>query len=187
MKLTQRIRKALEIAEKQHRGQYRKNGVTPYLLHPVSVAWRVSGYTQNEDTIITAILHDVVEDTANFGIEEIEVEFGERVAENITYLSKNVGLSPKGGCWLDNKKQYIERLDGADKEVLLVKIIDRIDNANTLVKELENNGEEFWEKFNGKKNEKKIVEELSLELFRKKKMPKELCEELEGLIGQIYN
>lgn len=186
MIMTQKIRKALEIAERQHRGQYRKNGVTPYLLHPVSVAWRVSSYTENEDTVVTALLHDVIEDTAGFGIKEIETEFGKKVAENIIYLSKNVGLSPKEGCWLDNKKQYIERLGNVDKEVLLIKIIDRVDNANTLVAELKNNGDEFWNKFNGKKNEKQIVEELSLQLFKDKKMPKELCEELEELISRIY-
>ncbi|MFA5828390.1 MAG: HD domain-containing protein [Candidatus Shapirobacteria bacterium] len=63
MILSPKIRKALRLAAVQHDGQYRKDGVTPFIIHPIEVAMIVSEYTDNEDIISAALLHDVLEDT----------------------------------------------------------------------------------------------------------------------------
>ena len=59
---TEKIQKALDFAILAHKGQYRKSG-EEYVIHPILVASITSFFSDNEDMIIAALLHDVVEDT----------------------------------------------------------------------------------------------------------------------------
>ena len=71
--------KAFSIAEKAHEGQLRKDKKTPYFVHPVKVVEILSKIHADEDILISAILHDVPEDT-KFDIHEVKKIFGENLA-----------------------------------------------------------------------------------------------------------
>lgn len=84
----------IELAKKfcieRHTGQFRKYTNEPYHVHPFEVFAIVKKVTDNEDMLITALLHDTVEDT-NTTLDEIEHLFGKNVAtlvENLTDISK---------------------------------------------------------------------------------------------------
>ena len=68
--LTERYSKALEFAKEAHKGIVRKTSDTPYITHPIEVAEIVAQMSSDEDVIIAALLHDVVEDTA-YTLEDI--------------------------------------------------------------------------------------------------------------------
>ena len=80
MLLNPKIQKAIYIATHQHRHQKRKINDMPYIVHPFSVAWLLSEQTKDEDVIVAGLLHDVLEDTDGYDYENIQKDFGDRVA-----------------------------------------------------------------------------------------------------------
>jgi (p)ppGpp synthase/HD superfamily hydrolase len=120
------IDKAIYWAKKYHDGQFRKSG-EPFYTHPLEVAYILSEYKLKTDVIVTAILHDIVEDTeVTAGM--ILDEFGRRIEEMVDRLTRD---RPDG-----SKLSVEEILNNAyeknDKEVLLVKLIDRLHNLSTV-------------------------------------------------------
>ena len=120
------IDKAIYWAKKYHDGQFRKSG-EPYYTHPLEVAYLVSEYKLTTNVIVTAILHDIVEDT-EVTVGMIVDEFGWRIAEMVDRLTRD---RPDG-----SKLSVEEILNNAyeknDKEVLLIKVIDRLHNMQTI-------------------------------------------------------
>ena len=72
------IRRTYEFAKSKHENQLRKSG-EPYIIHPLHVAYILSGLELDDETICAALLHDVVEDTPVTN-EDLVREFGETVA-----------------------------------------------------------------------------------------------------------
>lgn len=120
------INKAIYWARKYHHGQVRKSG-EPFYTHPLEVAYMLSDYNFKTDVIVTAILHDIVEDTeVTAGM--ILDNFSWRIAEMVDRLTRD---RPDG-----SKLSVEEILNNAykknDKEVLLIKVIDRLHNMQTI-------------------------------------------------------
>jgi guanosine-3',5'-bis(diphosphate) 3'-pyrophosphohydrolase len=116
------IHKAIYWAKKYHDGQFRKSG-EPFYTHPLEVAYMLSEYKLKTDVI----LHDIVEDTqVTAGM--ILDSFGRRIEEMVDRLTRD---RPDG-----SKLSVEEILNNAyeknDKEVLLVKLIDRLHNLSTV-------------------------------------------------------
>src|SRR4051812_48790259 len=125
------VEKAYYFSEKAHEGQFRRSG-EPYISHPLSVAGILADLHLDLDTIITAILHDTVEDTP-VTLEDIRREFGETVAvlvDGVTKISqiKFRNSVEKQG---ENIRKMIVAM-GKDVRVVLVKLCDRLHNMRTL-------------------------------------------------------
>ncbi len=83
-----RFHKAFEMAVKAHKGQIRKLTGSPVIVHPLAVMGILRNYDiKDEDILIAAVLHDVVEDSPT-ELKEIKKEFGERVADLVDQVSK---------------------------------------------------------------------------------------------------
>ena len=82
----ERIRLAAEFGADAHRGQKRKTG-EPYIAHPVAAAEILAGLRVDADTIVAAILHDVIEDTP-IAKDELAARFGAPVAELVDGVTK---------------------------------------------------------------------------------------------------
>ncbi|KRG15677.1 HD domain-containing protein [Lederbergia galactosidilytica] len=124
------LKVAFDFAEEAHDGQKRATG-EPYITHPIAVCEILLAYHADITTLISALLHDVVEDTS-VPILEIDRRFGERVAEIVEGLTK----VEKGKV---RKEEYsainTEKLLFAsvkDIRVAAVKIADRLHNMRTL-------------------------------------------------------
>ncbi|WP_252831293.1 HD domain-containing protein [Orientia tsutsugamushi] len=79
-----KVKKAIFYAKKYHSNQKRDTG-EPYYMHPLEVALMVADYSFKTDTIITAILHDTIEDTT-LTKEKIAIEFNDNIAEQVLAL-----------------------------------------------------------------------------------------------------
>lgn len=127
----EKIEKAYNLASKAHKGQYRKSGKA-YISHPISVACMLAHWGLDTDSIVTGILHDVVEDT-NINIEQIREEFGEVVAlltDGVTKLGK-IPYSTHEEQQAENiRKMFIAM--SRDIRVIIVKLADRLHNMHTL-------------------------------------------------------
>ncbi|WP_342638241.1 HD domain-containing protein [Orientia tsutsugamushi] len=120
-----KVEKAIFYAKKYH-GQQKRDTGEPYYMHPLEVAYMVSDYIFKTDTIITAILHDTLEDTT-LTKKKIVKAFGKKIAEQVSDLTRIK----------DNKKissrEMIQTLYNRNKtELLLIKLFDRFHNIQTV-------------------------------------------------------
>ena len=124
-----RILEAVEFAVKAHNAQRRKFVDEPYVAHSIRVAEVVAELTQDEDAVIAALLHDVVEDT-KVTFTEIEERFGYHVrmmVDELTDCVQGVG----------NRKRRKEldraRLGNASPLAQTIKCVDILDNTDSIV------------------------------------------------------
>ena len=99
---------AYVLAEKQHRGQYRKSG-EPYIQHPLEIAYMLACLNAGPVTICAGFLHDVVEDT-DCPIEEIERRFGSDVAkivDGVTKIGKLKYMTKEKALAKDHQKIFV--------------------------------------------------------------------------------
>ncbi len=126
------IRKAFDIALEAHKNQRRKTG-EPYIFHPIAVA-KIVAYEigLGATSIISALLHDVVEDT-DYTIEDIEQLFGETVGRIVNGLTKISHLKKDKDTSLqaENFRKMLLTLND-DVRVILIKIADRLHNMKTM-------------------------------------------------------
>ncbi len=126
-----RIEKAYSIAEKHHGDQRRISGV-PYILHPVSVACIVAQFGMDTDSVISALLHDLVEDTY-VTLEDVKKEFGIDVAnivDGVTKISK-IKLFTREEQQAENVRKMLIAMSN-DIRVIIVKLADRLHNMRTI-------------------------------------------------------
>jgi (p)ppGpp synthase/HD superfamily hydrolase len=120
------INKAIYFAKKYHDGQLRKSG-EPFYSHPLEVAYMISDYNLKTDVIAASILHDIVEDTV-VTLNMILETFGQRVAEMVNRLTRD----RPDGTKLSVKEIIRMAYKNGDKEVLLIKIFDRLHNLQNI-------------------------------------------------------
>jgi hypothetical protein len=125
------VQKALRVIKKYHGPVKRKSG-EPFYLHPVAVATIVLEFNQDGDTIIAALLHDLVEDTA-FSLPQIGLMFNthiQRIVDGVTHLYSNLNTLYK--IKLAAHENIQKLLEVEDNSVLYVKLADRIHNMRTI-------------------------------------------------------
>ncbi|HEV7233021.1 MAG TPA: bifunctional (p)ppGpp synthetase/guanosine-3',5'-bis(diphosphate) 3'-pyrophosphohydrolase [Sphingorhabdus sp.] len=126
-----RLNRAYVFTVQMHGAQKRASG-DPYFSHPVEVAGLMTDLKMDEDTIITALLHDTVEDTLT-SIEDVEGKFGPEVArlvDGVTKLSK-IEAQTEDERAAENLRKFLLAISD-DIRVLLVKLADRLHNMRTL-------------------------------------------------------
>lgn len=125
------IEDAIAYAKDMHEGQTRSSG-EPYYTHPVEVAGLLAEMKMDTDSIITAILHDTIEDTpATY--EDLEEKFGKDVADLVDGVSKLTRIESKTreGKQAENFRKLLLAMS-EDIRVLLVKLSDRLHNMRTI-------------------------------------------------------
>jgi len=127
----QLVEKAYNYAKKMHDGQFRSSG-EPYYTHPVEVAQILADMNMDMTTIVTAILHDTVEDT-NATFEDLENKFGKTVSDLVNGVSKLTRIESQTveGKQAENFRKLLLAMS-EDIRVLLVKLSDRLHNMRTM-------------------------------------------------------
>ena len=125
------INRAYVFSVQKHGSQKRASG-DPYFSHPIEVAGILPDFNLDDQTIVTALLHDTIEDTL-VTYEEIEQAFGKDVAkmvDGVTKLSKIEAMSENERA-AENLRKFLLAMSD-DIRVLLVKLADRLHNMRTL-------------------------------------------------------
>jgi len=125
------INRAYVFSVQKHGSQKRASG-DPYFSHPIEVAGLMTDLKLDVETIVTALLHDTVEDTLTT-IEEIDRMFGPKIAEmvdGVTKLSK-IEAQTENERAAENLRKFLLAMSN-DLRVLLVKLADRLHNMRTL-------------------------------------------------------
>jgi (p)ppGpp synthase/HD superfamily hydrolase len=152
-----RINHAFAFAAKHHDRQVRKGTASlPYLTHPANVAVILARYGQDEDTLVAAILHDVVEDCVRDGYtremleQRIGEKFGAEVLDTVLAVTErkrdndDIEMS-----WDDRKGDYLERLARASERARWVCAADKIHNGSSILADLKRTQfpETVWGRF----------------------------------------
>ena len=145
-----KIENAVLFATKAHAGQLRKGSEKPYILHPMEAMAIVTKYTDDEDVIAAAVLHDTVEDTT-VTLERLEKEFGPRVAALVASVTEDKKKDlPAESTWLERKQEAILHLETASHETKLLCLADKYANLRDMYDDIEDFGSEYWQLFNQK-------------------------------------
>ncbi|MCL1788946.1 MAG: bifunctional (p)ppGpp synthetase/guanosine-3',5'-bis(diphosphate) 3'-pyrophosphohydrolase [Oscillospiraceae bacterium] len=140
----QKIIDAYELADSAHKGQKRKSG-EPFICHPIAVAFILLELFMDTDTLVAALLHDVVEDT-DISLDELQRRFGSDVAalvDGVTKIKKvkmkfsenSSGKRLKISTEEELKNENIRKILFAmskDSRVIILKLADRLHNMRTL-------------------------------------------------------
>ena len=148
IKLGLRFRRAFLFAAEKHAKQARKASTIPYIAHLMGVASLVLEAGGDEDLVIAALLHDVVEDCGGAPmLKEVRRRFGSRVAKIVDGCT-DADTYPKPP-WRDRKEKYIARLKKENADTRLVSAADKLNNIRSILADYRAIGESVWSRFNG--------------------------------------
>lgn len=168
MHYTSAIEEALRKAAMLHDGQHRKGAKVPFIVHPTAVACIVAEYTDDEEIVIAALLHDSIEDT-EYRIDELRMEFSERVADIVCGVTEHDTIPEVG--WKARRELYIDNLKESSTASAMVSAADKIHNMCSILRDYEGRGEEFSRDFAGSREER-------IEVYR------DLEEALKEMLGE---
>jgi RelA/SpoT family (p)ppGpp synthetase len=126
-----RLEEAYHFSDAAHQGQYRKSG-EPYISHPVAVAEILSHWQLDAQTLVAALLHDVLEDTS-VSKDDISERFGKPVSELVDGVSKldRIEFQSAQDAQAENFRKMLLAM-ARDVRVMLIKLADRLHNMRTL-------------------------------------------------------
>jgi (p)ppGpp synthase/HD superfamily hydrolase len=152
--LTERFTRAVDYARVLHIERRKGTGI-PYMAHLLGVASLVMSeaghvsFAVTEDMVISALLHDAVEDHGGAPrLYDIEFNFGANVARMVEGLSDSLAEdSDKKAPWLERKQAYLDRLRTEPADVQLISAADKLYNARTILEDYRIVGAQVWERF----------------------------------------
>ena len=127
----ERVRSAAEFGAQAHEGQKRKTG-EPYIAHPVAAAEILAELRLDADTLVAAILHDVIEDTP-VAKDELVTRFGQKVADIVDGVTKldQIQFKNREEAQAESFRKMLLAMV-QDLRVILVKLADRLHNMRTI-------------------------------------------------------
>lgn len=147
MTYSPRVEHAIKTAAWLHRDQVRKGRVAyPYITHLMSLALMLRDYTDDEDIIIGALLHDSLEDTS-YTEEQLGEDFGAHVATMVKGVSEWTGNAQDRPPLPERRARYIEALRNAPYESILISAADKIHNLRSMIAEYAGREEDFARDF----------------------------------------
>ena len=146
---TPRLDKAMRIAAEAHSEQTRKGTSIPYIVHPFAVMYIAAQETDNEDTLIACLFHDILEDVPDkYSKEEMREDFGDRVVRIVEGVTKDDSIID----WKARSEAYLRHLQIADSQSVIVSGADKIHNLQSILIDYEQHGEQLWTRFNADKH-----------------------------------
>lgn len=127
----EKIKRAYEMANSAHENQFRVSG-EPYIMHPVAVATILVNLGMDTDSIVGALLHDVVEDT-DISLETVKKEFSEDVAVLVDGVTKigRLSFETQEEQQQENVRKMLMAMN-QDIRVIIIKLADRLHNMRTM-------------------------------------------------------
>lgn len=139
-----RLMRGIATASRAHDGHYRKGSGVPYISHPMAVMLIAASVTNDEDVLLAALFHDILEDVPeNYSRAEMEDEFGPRVVEIVEGVTKDSSLP----SWQERADAYLEQLSHGSEESLIVAAADKFHNLSQTLEDLDRDGHALWDRF----------------------------------------
>lgn len=152
-----RVEQAIRAAAILHKNQFRKGSAPiPYITHLYAVAMIVSDYTDDEDALVGALLHDTLEDT-DYKPDELREDFGDKVLEIVKAVTEPQNTKDQKYTWTERKKHYSKQLKTAPEAALIIAAADKIHNMRCSIEEYFDYHERFIKDFGKNVNERAFM------------------------------
>jgi len=175
---------ALALAIEAHQGQVRKSTNIPYISHPMAVASIALEFGASEEQAIAALLHDTIEDGGNKYANIIKAQLGDHVHGLVQGCTDgSPDHTGKKTAWLERKTAYLEHLQEATDEVLLVSCSDKLHNARAIVSDLINEGPSVFDRFSSTTEQTLWYYRQLATIFNNRKAPP--AKALEAAVSQM--
>lgn len=183
MVLTARFTAAVEYARAHHVDHVRKGTAIPYVAHLLAVSSLVLEHGGSETAAIAALLHDVVEDGGGEpALADIRDRFDSDVAAIVEGCSDTTAVVKED--WAVRKESYLEHLESAAPEVLLVSAADKLHNGRSILADLREHGDALWARFNRGPRDQLWYYGSLRDAFRRR-LPGRLADELDRVVRDI--
>lgn len=187
IKFTTRLDKAIKRASWAHEqaGQHRKGTDIPYIIHPFGTMLIASGATDDENTLIACLMHDILEDVEPniYNETKMKEEFGDKVVEIVKDVTKNLKMTD----WHQQSQAYLNHLENkASDQAVIVSASDKIHNINSLIQDYKVKGEEIWQIFTTKSSDDQIWWYRSiLQVLKNRRAPEKLINILSSSVEEL--
>lgn len=179
-----KIEQAVRAASMLHKEQVRKGPESfPYITHLVGVAFLLRDYTNNEDVIVAALLHDTLEDTS-YKADELEEDFGRQVRILVETVSEPKAKKGKKLTWKERKEHYLKQLENGPDKALLIAAADKIHNLRSAVDTFLEVPKQFKTTFGGTLDER-IAFYSELETLFQNRLTSEIKDEYSHVLEQF--
>lgn len=142
-----RIEQAIRAATILHKDHLRRGSMPfPFITHLMATAFTLLDYTNDEDVIVAALLHDTLEDT-DYTVDELQEDFGGRVRDMVETLTEPSPTADMPMTWKERKLAYARQLKKGSEGALLIAAADKIHNFRTTVEDYSDAHERFYQDF----------------------------------------
>jgi GTP pyrophosphokinase len=179
---------AFELAAEVHAHQLRKGSHVPYLAHLMAVSALVLDFGGDEPCAMAALLHDTLEDSEDGWSMEAQIRerFGGRVADIVLHCSDAIAEPGKPKTpWHARKQRYIDELEHADHDALLVSACDKLHNARSVLGDLRITKNALWLCFSTKSGPDQVWYYTTLADLFSRRMPGPLADELQRVVREL--
>lgn len=184
---TPRLDKALRIAAWAHeqQNQHRKGTDIPYIMHPTAVMMIASNVTDDEDTLIACLFHDILEDVDS----EIysDVQMADDFGANVVAIVKDVTKDGTIEDWHECSRAYLSHLTHkASDQAVIVSACDKIHNLLSVNTDYQQLGDALWERFTTKSKQDQLWwYESILDAITARNAPAYLIDRLGALVWDL--
>lgn len=185
MSYSYRIEQAIRAASVLHKDQVRRGDTPfPYVTHLFAVALLVADYTDNEDALVAALLHDTLEDT-DYTAEELSDDFGGTVMDIVLEVTEPKHDGTKQN-WKERKQAYLKQLKTASQEALIVAAADKIHNMRCIVEEYYDDPARFHADFGGSLDDRVLAYQEMSNIFNRS-LTNEIVSEFNHVFEEYKN
>lgn len=118
-----KIEETIHFVFEAFKGKKRIKEDIELAFHSICVGTMLMEYNYNEEMVITGLLHDIIEDT-KYDYDYLKDKYGLKIANNVLALSENKKIS----SFIDRKKEFIERVDKFDENLIIIELVDKLHN-----------------------------------------------------------
>lgn len=173
---------ALNFAAAAHETQKRKSTDEWYIVHPYAVYEILSEYTDDNEVLAAAVLHDTVEDT-DITLEDLAQQFGDNVALYVWGVTKDDSIVD----WRERNQAYLDRLEHqAPEQSVMISLADKLANMADQIAEYDAHGVDMWQMFHAGPEDQLWWFGSVLRVAQKRLPGHPLVAQLDELLG-IYN
>lgn len=181
-----RIEQAIRAATILHRDQIRKGAMPlPFVSHLYSVAVSLLDYTDDEDVVVAALLHDTLEDT-DYTEDELQEDFGGEITEIVVALTEPKVLNGQKLDWIERKRTYAKQLKHGPEAAILVAAADKMHNFRAIVEEYSTDYTRFLQDFGRGLEERKEVYQLIVDTINERLPAGPLKEEFNRVFAEYH-
>jgi (p)ppGpp synthase/HD superfamily hydrolase len=178
------IARAMEYAAQAHRGGTRKGGDIPYIVYPFEVAMILKDNAFEDRVVAAGLLHDLLEDT-DISREDLREEFGEEITRLVLSASEKL-KGREERSWDKRKNETINYLNQEASFInKAVACADKLSNARSILRDYEDNPENFWQRFSAPKKKQQWYYESLVESLKELEGLKMYCE-FKAVVAEIF-